>query len=172
MEANINLLKIMFLTLPVSEKKWYLLPLMVGMLGTLAWWFSVNFSADDSQKYQELRQKLCDSGKLNLEEILLLSKLLEKSEGLQITDLEFLKELFCAGKDYIFPDKKRFAKIFGKINFHRNIKQEILKDAKKFIRKVGTKNPDIGYTKLGRIVLKHPKTNRVVETDLLFKWYK
>lgn len=177
MEANINLLKIMFLTLPVSEKKWYLLPLMVGMLGTLAWWFSVNFSADDSQKYQELRQELCDSSKLNLEEILLLSKLLEKSEGLQITDLQELKDFFCGNcKGCIFPrGDKMIQKIFGinRREFHKKMKRKILSKAiqsservRKFCRRV--QNPDIGYNpKTGRIGLKNAKNKtETIETNI------
>jgi len=51
-------------------------------------------------------------------------------------------------------------------------KSQILKDAGTALKEVGAKNPDIGFTEVGQIVLKNVKTGKTVVTDLLKEWYK
>ncbi len=42
---------------------------------------------------------------------------------------------------------------------------------KKSLKKLGSRNPDIGITRDGRIVLKNLLTGKTMETNLLIQWY-
>lgn len=85
-----------------------------------------------------------------------------------------------ASKDYTFPKSKNDIKETYGVNhrtFHKEVKPEILKDVgkdnalNKALQKLGSKNPDIGVTSDGKVVLKNPSTGKTMETDLLIEWY-
>jgi len=59
------------------------------------------------------------------------------------------------------------------VSAETEVKRQIKKESEMFMRKIDTKNPDIGIDNdTGYIVLKHPDNGQTIATDLLFKWYK
>ncbi len=138
----------------------------------------VILSGDESRSYAGLYKKLCNQGNLDPHEFLLLQEILVKTENVEITNVEDLKEYLCENcKECVFPkDGKLIEKIFGldKKVFHITLKPDILKKLKasseriqKFLRK--TKNPDIGYNpKTGRIGLQNP-TNKLESIEINLK---
>lgn len=79
-----------------------------------------------------------------------------------------------SGKNFEFPKANQLAKYFNVDikKFERVIKKEILKDAKEFLKKLGSKNPDIGFSKDGNIVLKDPRNGKTIETNLKLSNYR
>lgn len=131
----------------------------------------------DTEKtdYAELKYKVCHDQPLTPEELLKLSELVLKSEGLNLTDLTDIREYLCANKkDYHFPDEKYLANRLNiQVKDIHTIKDEILASALKWIKKLRAKNPDIGYNKVtGKIVLKSRLDGRTIETDLLLDSFK
>jgi len=161
----------MIVSLPLEWKKYSWIFLGIGLFLVLL--FSVVFSESESEKYKQISQKLCNGNAINPDEVQFLMQFLAQSENIEITDLETLQDFLCGNKDYFFPNKEQLAKIFGNSGyFHNEVKVIIKKEAKKFMKKLGTQNPDIGYhLKSRRIILKNPITKRTVETDLLIDWY-
>jgi len=56
--------------------------------------------------------------------------------------------------------------------FHTVVKPQILKDTADAAASIGAKNPDIGWTAAGQIVLKNVKTGVTKVTDALIEWYE
>jgi len=76
------------------------------------------------------------------------------------------------GKNYTFFTDEEVAKRLGvtKKVYEREVKRQIKKESEMFMRKIDTKNPDIGIDNdTGYIVLKHPDNGQTIATDLLFK---
>jgi RHS repeat-associated protein len=56
--------------------------------------------------------------------------------------------------------------------YHTVVKPQILKDTADAAASIGAKNPDIGSTAEGRIILKNVKTGVTKVTDALMEWYE
>lgn len=134
--------------------------------------FIIGLDQLENTRFEELKTQLCQQSSLSPNDLLQLYQLLNKKEGISISDIDDLKNYLCnAEKNYNFPDEKHLANLL-KINLKdiHLVKKEILNDAKMWLKKLGANNPDIGLNKItGKIVLKNRINQKTIETDLLFK---
>jgi filamentous hemagglutinin len=67
-----------------------------------------------------------------------------------------------------FPDKKALAKLLNTSvdDFHRSIKKDITQSFQSEMKRIGSKNPDIGISSAGNIVLKNPLTQKTIDTGV------
>lgn len=72
-----------------------------------------------------------------------------------------------------FPSAGQLARRLGvnESEFHRQIKPGIVQDLAPEARKLGTKNPDIGFDSAGRVALRNPKTGDTIITDVRLESY-
>jgi RHS repeat-associated protein len=83
------------------------------------------------------------------------------------------RSLGAAALKTYFPEKQVMAKIFGvtEREFHQIIKKEIKEDVGNFPKWLG-KNPDVGFSEAGNIILRNVETKKEFITNLSVEGYK
>jgi hypothetical protein len=73
-----------------------------------------------------------------------------------------------------FPDAKELAKLLNvsENRFHLHIKPRIKKDFSQALKTIQTFNPDIGIDENDYIVLRHPQTGKILNTDTPLNAYR
>lgn len=91
-----------------------------------------------------------------------------KSHTFYVSELTILVHNSC------FPDAKELAKRLGtnKNNYHTEIKKQIKAAFPKEMKKINAKNPDIGVSKDGNILLRNQQTKKVIDTGVPFDSFK
>jgi hypothetical protein len=71
-----------------------------------------------------------------------------------------------------FPGREQIAKLLNTTveHFHRNIKGKIIAEVREqygnAFRRLGARNPDIGISDAGNVVLRHPTSRQTIETNI------
>jgi RHS repeat-associated protein len=100
---------------------------------------------------------------------------IQKSEGAKVYNFEvadnhnyFVGTMGLLVHNTCFPDKKELAKRLNTTvdYFHDKIKPSIKQRFPKEMNKINSKNPDIGISDNGTVVLKHPTTKRTIDTGV------
>lgn len=97
---------------------------------------------------------------------------IRRNEGAKVYNFEvadnhnyFVGQTSLLAHNTCFPDAKQLMKILNtnRDKFHI-IKKKLLKGVKESAEKIGSTNPDIGFSDAGTVVLRHPVTRATIDT--------